>query len=87
MSTVLTETVDQRTGHIRAAGHLTVQGADLLRGTADSLRHHGHSRVVMDLAGVRDADDAGLAILRALHRAFTAGGGELLIRHAPAWAI
>jgi anti-anti-sigma regulatory factor len=87
MSTVLTETVDPRTGHIRARGHLTAQAADLLRGTADSLRGRGHARVVLDLRGVRDADDAGLAILRSLRRAFAAAGGELLIRHAPAWAI
>jgi anti-anti-sigma regulatory factor len=87
MSTVLTETVDRRRGLIRAAGHLTAQGADLLRGTADSLRGRGHSRVVLDLRGVRDADDAGLAILRALRRAFAAAGSELLIRPASAWAI
>jgi anti-anti-sigma regulatory factor len=87
MSTVLTETVDRRTGLIRAAGHLTAQGADLLRGTADALRGRGHSRVVLDLRGVREADDAGLAILRSLRRAFSAGGGELLIRPASAWAI
>jgi anti-anti-sigma regulatory factor len=81
--TLLTETVDLRTGHIRARGHLTSLGADLLSGTADSLRGSGHSRVVLDLRGVLDADDAGLDILCALRRTFTEAGGQLLIRHAP----
>ena len=85
MRTVLSETVDLRRGHIRARGHLTVQGADLLRGTADSLRDQGHARVVLDLTGVRAADDAGLDVLRSLRRSFTDAGGELLIRRAP-WA-
>jgi anti-anti-sigma regulatory factor len=83
MTTVLSETVDLRRGHIRARGHLTVQGADLLRGTADSLRDSGHTRVVLDLTGVRAADDAGLDVLRSLRRSFTDAGGELLIRRAP----
>jgi anti-anti-sigma regulatory factor len=80
---VLTETVNVRTGHIRASGHLTTQGADLLSGTADHLRGSGHSRVTLDLRDVRAADDAGLDILRDLRRAFEAAGDELLIRYAP----
>jgi anti-anti-sigma regulatory factor len=79
----LTETVNLTTGSIRASGHLTSQGADLLSGTADSLRGSGHTRVVLDLAGVRAVDDAGLDILRELRRSFEDSGGELLIRHAP----
>jgi anti-anti-sigma regulatory factor len=81
--TLLTETVNVRTGHIRARGHLTSLGADLLRGTADSLRGIGHSRVVLDLQGVLDADDAGLDILSTLRETFTEGGDQLLIRHSP----
>jgi anti-anti-sigma regulatory factor len=81
--TLLTETVNLRTGHIRARGHLTSLGADLLRGTADSLRHNGHSRVVLELEDVLDADDAGLDILCTLRRSFTETGGHLLIRNAP----
>jgi anti-anti-sigma regulatory factor len=81
--TGLSETVDVRTGLIRASGHLTRQGADLLSGTADSLRHSGHSHVVLDLHDVRDADDAGLDILRNLRRSFAASGDSLLIRHGP----
>ena len=60
-SSALSETVDMRRGHIRASGHLTRQGADLLRGTADTLRISGHSHVVLDLRDVRGADAAGLA--------------------------
>jgi anti-anti-sigma regulatory factor len=79
----LTETVDRRTGHIRVSGHLTRQGADLLSGTADSLRGNGHSRVVLDLRGLRGADAAGLDLLHSLRTTFAAAGDELLIRHAP----
>lgn len=81
--TVLTETVNGRTGLIRASGHLTAQGADLLAGTADQLRENGHSRVVLDLRDVEDADDTGLDILRDLRRVFERAGSKLLIRYAP----
>ena len=81
--TALAETVDARTGMIRASGHLTRQGADLLSGTADTLRMGGHSRVVLDLQDVRAADDAGLDVLRQLGRRVAATGDSLLIRHAP----
>ena len=79
----LSERVDRRSGRILASGHLTPQGADLLSGTADSLRGSGHDRVVIDLQDVRTADDAGLAILRMLRTRFEASGGELLIEHEP----
>ncbi len=78
---MLSETVDLRIGVIRASGHLTVQGADLLRGTADSLREGGHRRVVVDLAGVRAADDDGLDVLRTLRADFAEDGGELVLQH------
>lgn len=79
---MLSETVDLRIGLIRASGHLTALGADLLRGTADSLREGGHRRVVLDLAGVRAADDAGLDVLRRLRTDFAEDGGELVLQHA-----
>ena len=82
-ATALSETVNLRTGLIRASGHLTRQGADLLRGTADSLRDNGHSHVTLDLQDVRAADDAGLDILRGLRHSFAASGDRLVIRHAP----
>ena len=75
----LSEVVDVRTGLIRARGRLTEQGADLLRGTADSLRGTGHTRVVLDLRDVREADTAGLAILDRLEASFRADGDLLLI--------
>jgi len=40
-------------------------------------------RVVLDLQGVRDADDAGLDVLRGLGEEFAAWGGELVVRHSP----
>ena len=76
----LTEVVDRRAGLIRASGHLTSLGADLLRGTADGLRGSGHDRVVLDLRGVRTADAGGLDIIEELRREFAAHGGQLLIR-------
>jgi anti-anti-sigma regulatory factor len=79
---MLSETIDLRIGLIRASGHLTAQGADLLRGTADSLREGGHRRVVLDLAGVQAADDDGLDVLRSLRTSFAEDGDELVLRHA-----
>jgi ABC-type transporter Mla MlaB component len=82
-SRLLTERVDRSSGRIRASGYLTSQGADLLSGTADSLRGNGHMRVVIDLQDVRSADDAGLDILQTLRTEFAASGGELLLEHPP----
>ncbi|MBB3086849.1 STAS domain-containing protein [Geodermatophilus sabuli] len=79
-ATALTEVVDRGAGLIRASGHLTSLGADLLRGTADGLRGSGHARVVLDLRGVRTADAGGLDILREMRREFAADGGELVVR-------
>ena len=78
---MLSETVDRRIGVIRASGHLSAQGADLLRGTARALQEGGHRRVVLDLAGVRAADDDGLDLLRRLRRRFAEDGGELVLQH------
>ena len=78
---MLSETVDQRIGVIRASGHLSAQGADLLGGTARALREGGHRRVVVDLAGVQAADDDGLDLLRRLRVRFAEDGGELVLRH------
>ncbi|HEV7213092.1 MAG TPA: STAS domain-containing protein [Blastococcus sp.] len=80
----MSEVIDPDTGSVRVSGHLTVQGADLLRGTVESLRRDGHTRVSLDLRDVRAADDAGLRILRTVGRQLAADGGELLVRHLPA---
>jgi anti-anti-sigma regulatory factor len=79
----LTEIVDARAGLIRARGRLTAQGADLISGTADSLRGSGHSRVVLDLREVRTADDAGLDILDHLRLRFRDAGGQLIVTDLP----
>ena len=82
----LTEVVDGRTGRVRASGHLTPQGADLLRGTVEGLLRLGHSTVVLDLTGVQAADDVGLHVLSTLQTSMAASGDRLLVRNAPAAA-
>jgi anti-anti-sigma regulatory factor len=82
MST-LSEVVDVRSGTVRASGHLTVQGADLLRGTVEQLHRSGHDRVLLDLQHVQAADAAGLHVLREMGRSLAADGGVLLVRAAP----
>jgi anti-anti-sigma regulatory factor len=79
----LTETVNTRTGLIRVSGHLTALGADLLSGTADTLRGSGHTRVTLDLTDVHDGDDDGWVALRELGLEFAAHGGELVVRRSP----
>jgi anti-anti-sigma regulatory factor len=82
--TAMSEVVDPRRGSVRVSGDLTVQGADLLRGTVESLRRSGHDVVLIDLGDVRTADSAGLRDLHALERAVAADGGELLVVEPPA---
>ena len=74
----MSEVVDARKGSVRVSGHLTVLGADLLRGTVERLRRR-HARVVLDLEEVRAVDFAGLHVLRDLERTVASGGGELLL--------
>ena len=83
MTGQLSETVDRRIGVIRASGHLTRLGADLLSATADSLFGTGHRRVTLDLRDLRAADDAGLEVLADLRRRVAGSGGELVLQHAP----
>lgn len=78
-----TELVDQQRGSVRASGHLSAQAADLLRGTVLALRGGGHPRVVVDLADVDGADEAGLAVLESVRTAVAADGGRLLLLGAP----
>jgi anti-anti-sigma regulatory factor len=79
----MTEVVNVRTGSVRVSGHLTVQGADLLRGTVETLHRSGHNFVLLDLRDVQAADDAGLHVLRAVRRELAADGGELVVRNLP----
>jgi len=62
----LTEAIDPVAGRVRVSGTLTPQGVDLLRGTVENLCRLGHSRVVLDLAGLQDADEDALRVLREL---------------------
>jgi anti-anti-sigma regulatory factor len=74
----LTEAVDPVAGVVRVSGHLTVQGADLVRGTVENLCRLGHSRVVLDLAAVQTADDGALPVLQALRDSSAQGRVVLL---------
>jgi anti-anti-sigma regulatory factor len=83
--TALTEVVLHHSdGVVEARGHLTRQGADLVAGSADGLRGAGHAIVVVDLGRVDGVDDAGMDVLAELRASFTATGGQLLVRPAPA---
>jgi anti-anti-sigma factor len=73
--------MDQGTGALRVGGHLTVQGADLLRGAVLALQGRGHDRVTLDLEGVQSVDDAGLRALLTLQETVTMDGGELVLLH------
>lgn len=79
-----TEVVDNRAGVIRARGHLTTQAADLLSGAVLALHGDGHRPVLLDLEGLRGAEDAGLLMLQDLQTAVTAEGGVLVVLHPPA---
>jgi hypothetical protein len=81
-ATALTEHVDIRLGRIRATGALNRTGADLLRGTVETLERQGHRRITLDLSGVREADDEGLTEVEEL-RADLAARSRRLTVHAP----
>jgi hypothetical protein len=61
-----TEAIDWTSASIAARGRLTVQGADLICGTAEALRRCGHHRITVDLHEVVLADADALALLRGL---------------------
>ncbi|RBY90206.1 hypothetical protein DQ244_12105 [Blastococcus sp. TBT05-19] len=73
------EQVDGRTGVVRARGHLTVQAADLLSGTASTLHREGHRQVLLDLQAVQRTDDAGLELLEQLRTTIAARGGRVVV--------
>jgi len=80
---LFTEVVDSRAGVVRARGHLTAQAADLLSGAVLALHQGGHRRVLLDLEGVQEAEDAGLLLLQRLRTVLCAEGGSLVVLHAP----
>ncbi len=77
--TALTEVVHVRRGAVRVTGRLTELGADLVRGTVESLVRSGHRSVLVDLRDVRPTD-AGLHVLRDVERSLAADGARLLVR-------
>jgi len=85
-SETLTEWVNGRTGTVRASGLLTAQGADLLRGTLESLTRQGHRTVLLDLAEVQVPEGKGTPIMRDLRAGVAASGGRLELLHPPNWA-
>lgn len=74
---LFTETVDARTGQVRAHGHLGASPADLLAGTVHTLHRRGHDRILLDLRGVQTADHPGLCAVRELQTEMLAAGGHL----------
>ena len=79
----LSEVVDGPRGRVTVSGHLTRQGADLLRGTVEGLRRLGHSTVVLDLKAVRVADPVGLHVLNDLCTSMADSGNRLLLQDVP----
>jgi anti-anti-sigma regulatory factor len=80
----LSEVVDGELGRVTVSGHLTRQGADLLRGTVEGLRRRGHSTVVLELQDVQDAEPIGLQVLHDLSTTMADAGNRLLLLNAPA---
>jgi hypothetical protein len=78
-----TETVDPRTGSVRASGRLDSRGVDMLSGTIEGLRRSGCTRVLLDLGGVQAVDDAGLHGVRSPEAEVAATGGRMTLRNWP----
>jgi anti-anti-sigma factor len=78
-----TEAIDRRTGCIRASGRLDTRAADMVSGTVEALHERGWDRVVVDLGGVRAADDAGLRAIHSLERRIAADGGHVALLNCP----
>ncbi|MGY1707399.1 STAS domain-containing protein [Geodermatophilus sp. SYSU D00697] len=78
-----TETVDPRTGSIRASGRLDTRAADMLSGTIAGLRRGGCTSVLLDLGGVQAVDDAGLHAVRSLEAEVADAGGRMTLLNWP----
>ncbi|MEU2349134.1 STAS domain-containing protein [Modestobacter sp. NPDC049651] len=78
-----TEVVTSRSGRVAVHGDLTRQGADLLRGTVETLQRRGHDPVVVDLRAVASVDAGGRAVLESLRTHVAAAGGRLMLRNEP----
>jgi anti-anti-sigma regulatory factor len=74
-----TEAVDWASASIAASGALTVQGADLIRGTAEALCRCGHPSITVDLHDVVLADTEALDLLRDLSADLQTRHGRLIL--------
>jgi anti-anti-sigma regulatory factor len=74
-----TEAIDWASASIAGSGRLTVQGADLICGTAEALRRCGHHRITVDLHEVVLADADALALLRRLADDLRARNSRLVV--------
>jgi hypothetical protein len=60
---VFTALTDQRHGTVQGRGLLDRMGADLLRGTAETLRRRGHRHITVALPRPHPAEPAARALL------------------------
>jgi len=60
------EVVDCLRASVTFQGNLTDQGADLITGTVEALRRSGHTRITVDLRGVRYFERDALESLQTL---------------------
>jgi anti-anti-sigma regulatory factor len=79
VSPPFTEAVDWARASIAARGPLTLQGADLIRGTAQVMRRGGLREITLDLHEVVLADTAALDLLRALVEELSTRDGRLVV--------
>lgn len=59
--------------------HPPPTGRPCIRGAVTALRSCGHQRVLLDLTGLRSADDSGLRRPASLRDAVEADGGRLTV--------
>jgi anti-anti-sigma regulatory factor len=78
-TSAFTEAVDWTSASIAGRGALTVQGADLICGTAHVLNRGGHRQITVDLHEVVLAETAALDLLRALAEELRARDGRLVV--------
>ena len=77
----LSEAIDPIAGTVSVSGHLTIQGADLVRGTVENLYRLGHVSVLLDMAGVDATDDGALPLLQALQDEVAGCGRRVVLLH------
>jgi anti-anti-sigma regulatory factor len=73
------QAVDCRAGVVRGRGRLTADTAGLLRATVEALAHDGHTRILLDLTGLQDADAPGTRAIASLQTELAERGGRLTV--------